>query len=143
MKTLKIALVFLLPTMFVNAQLKIDELRFYKEFNGFGSTNGILAAFREKMEKNHDSLFIMDSTIVKKAEFEAILNTSRRWPHFQMKIKEMVAGEFVSKNEKHYFVICSPDFIVYMTDKKNYTVKNKQDQMKVLTILENLSKKGY
>ncbi len=143
MKIFKISLVFLLPTLFTNAQIQVDELRLYKEFNGGGSTNGILIEFEKKMKNQDDSLYISDASIVKNSEFEAILKAAKRWPHFQMKIKEELAGVFVSNKVKHYFVICSPDWIVDMTDKKNYTIKNKQDQMKLLEMMEALSKKGY
>lgn len=124
-KILFILLCILISTP-VKAQNEVEKITVYQKFCKGGTTTSVLYMFE------HPQIPIVDTTNINTGtskfihEFDMILSQSKRKKHYQQKIIGIdVAGEFwVNQSDKHFFIICLPNLLIDMTDKKEYRIND-------------------
>ena len=115
--------VFMLFTS-MNAQNAVDKLVVYKKFYKAGTTARILSAFEHPVECLVDTANINSQNAFLN-EFSLILSNTERRKHFHRKMGSIIAaGEFRLDLVDHYFIVCFPNLIIDLTDKKEYKIKD-------------------
>lgn len=108
------------------AQNEVERIVVYKRFCRGATTIGALHMFK------HPQMPIVDTTNINTGankflnEFGMILSQSKRKKHYQQKITGIdVAGEFwFNQSDKHFFIICLPNLLIDITDKKEYRIND-------------------
>lgn len=125
-KTIFILLCILISCMPIKAQNEVEKLVVYKSFWRGGSTARVFLLFKEPVKYSIDTTNINIGPNMFLSEFNSILSETkaRKRKHFQQKIAGIsIAGEFwFNQSTKHYFIICLPELLIDITDKKEYVI---------------------
>lgn len=119
---------FILLCMFIfiptKAQNTIEKLVVYKSFWRGGTTARVSSMFKEPAKNSIDTTNINIGVDIFLNEFGIILSKSKQKKHFQQKIAGIeIAGEFwYNQSEKHFFIICLPNLLIDITNRKEYRI---------------------
>lgn len=114
----------------LKTDISIDRILIYKSFHKEGTTASVLHAFHNPNKNGVDATNSKSDTIFSKKRLSSILNKTKRSQHLQKKITDInIAGEFwtTTSSYKHYFVLCSENLFIDLTEKKEYLITNKTD----------------
>jgi len=116
------------------AQNTIEQLVIYKSFWHGGTTAMISSMFKDPIKYSIDTTNI---NIVKNMflnEFNKILSETKSKKQYQQKITGInIAGEFWINSKCHFFIICEPNLLIDITNKKKYKITDKL----ILTQMQN------
>jgi hypothetical protein len=106
------------------AQNTVEKLVVYKSFWRGGTTAKISSMFKEPEKNSIDTTNINIGVDMFLNEFGIILTKSIQKKHSQQKIAGIeIAGEFwLNQSDKHFFIICLPNLLIDITNKKEYRV---------------------
>jgi hypothetical protein len=106
------------------AQNTIEKLVVYKSFWRGGTTARVSSMFKEPAKNSIDTTNINIGVDIFLNEFGIILSKSKQKKHFQQKIAGIeIAGEFwYNQSEKHFFIICLPNLLIDITNRKEYRI---------------------
>ncbi len=129
MKYLNLFLLAGLISCSVKTHLTIQKVVIYKHFRRAGSTAEVSSTFYYKYVDEIDTNKHPISELINKTKFADILNRAKASKHYPRKIGGIaLGGEFYDHTNKHYFIICSPQYVVDMSSKINYAIENTDDQ---------------
>lgn len=117
-----------MPFTAIKSQNEINKLVVYKSFWKGGTTTMISNIFKNPIANSVDTTNLNIGTNMFLNEFEAILHKSKQKKHHQQKIAGInIAGEFwLNQSDKHFFIICSPNILIDITNKKEFVITDKQ-----------------
>jgi hypothetical protein len=114
-------MIIFIPT---KAQNTIEKLVVYKSFWRGGTTTMVSSMFKEPTLHSIDTTNINIGANMFLNQFGMILSKSKQKKHFQQKIAGIeIAGEFwLNKSDKHFFIICLPNLLIDITNRKEYRI---------------------
>lgn len=125
---MRIKMLFVLLCIFIFTPIKsqntIKKIVVYKSFWRGGTSTMVSNMFIEPKRYSINTTNINIETDKFLTEFGAILSRSKQKKYRQQKIAEIeVAGEFwLNQSDKHFFIICLPNLLIDITDKKEYKI---------------------
>ena len=128
---MRVKTVFIFLCIFISipmsSQSKIEKLVVYKKFCRGETTTGILYMFKHAPIPIIDTTNVNTETDMFLNEFSIILTKSKQSKHFQQKIAGIeIAGEFwFNQLDKHFFIICLPNLLIDITNRKEYRITDK------------------
>ncbi|MGY2134283.1 hypothetical protein ACW9KT_18770 [Hymenobacter sp. HD11105] len=97
-----------------------QKLIIYKKFVPAGTTMRLLGAFRQPSQ-GVDTTNTNRARLISLQEWDGLLARARVRKHRQMKISGVEwAGEMLVQQQRHFFLVCSPNLIIDLTARVNY-----------------------
>lgn len=127
----------------MNAQNAVEKLVVYKKFYRAGTTARISSAFEHPVECLVDTTNINSQNVFLN-EFNLILSKSKSRKHYQHKMSDIsMAGVFLLDSVAHHFIICFPNMLVDLTEKKEYKITDELLLSKLHTWMNGLERTLY